>query len=261
MHDVRLKIVIERLLARTFARRDAPWLLKGGFAMELRYRPQARTTKDLDLSVPGAPGGQRADRDAIRTQIQEAADIDLGDHLSFRIGAAKGELPGAPLGGGAFPVVAMLAGKEYARFHIDVGVGDAVFGEPEVLIGEDSLAFAQIAPARVLAIPKAQQFAEKIHAYTHQWTDRTNTRTKDLVDLVLFIERGDLDAAAVKAALRATFATRRSHPLPSSLDFPPEQWRTEFLAMAEQTGLTARTIDAAFGTLAHFWATNGLGAK
>ena len=49
--SLRLKVVIERLLARLFAASDPPWLLKGGYAMELRYRPRARTTKDIDLSV------------------------------------------------------------------------------------------------------------------------------------------------------------------------------------------------------------------
>lgn len=78
-----------------------------------------------------------------------------------------------------------MAGRVFGSFHIDVGIGDALHGTPEPLRGEDLLAFAGIAPAEVLAIPKAQQFAEKIHAYTYPWTDRPNTRTKDLVDLLL----------------------------------------------------------------------------
>ena len=56
---LQLKFVIERLLARLFRDPSPPWLLKGGFAMDLRFRPQARTTKDVDLSVallPGAAG-------------------------------------------------------------------------------------------------------------------------------------------------------------------------------------------------------------
>jgi hypothetical protein len=48
---IQLKFVIERLLARLFHGDDVPWLLKGGFAMDLRFRPRARTTKDVDLSV------------------------------------------------------------------------------------------------------------------------------------------------------------------------------------------------------------------
>src|ERR671935_1328334 len=51
LSTLQLKFVIERLLARLFRNPDPPWLLKGGFAMDLRFRPRARTTKDIDLSV------------------------------------------------------------------------------------------------------------------------------------------------------------------------------------------------------------------
>lgn len=37
IQSLRLKVVIERLLARLFAVADPPWLLKGGYAMELRH--------------------------------------------------------------------------------------------------------------------------------------------------------------------------------------------------------------------------------
>jgi hypothetical protein len=54
LSTLQLKFVIERLLARLFHNPAAPWLLKGGFAMDLRFRPQARTTNDVDLSVSHA---------------------------------------------------------------------------------------------------------------------------------------------------------------------------------------------------------------
>ena len=40
------------LLARLFADQNVPWLLKGGYAMERRFRT-ARMIKDIDLSLPG----------------------------------------------------------------------------------------------------------------------------------------------------------------------------------------------------------------
>src|SRR5919204_2322927 len=55
LSTLQLKFVIERLLARLFRNPDPPWLLKGGFAMDLRFRPRARTTKDVDLSIGLAP--------------------------------------------------------------------------------------------------------------------------------------------------------------------------------------------------------------
>jgi hypothetical protein len=51
INTIRLTLVIKRLLARLFAVPKRPWLLKGGYAMELRYvhlldaekRPPRRT--------------------------------------------------------------------------------------------------------------------------------------------------------------------------------------------------------------------------
>lgn len=170
---LQLKFVMERLIARLFHAADAPWLLKGGFAMDLRFRPKARTTKDIDLSVTLVSGRATGE---FRDRLQTAADADLGDHLSFRIGELKAELTNAPQGGGRFPCEAVLAGKVYAKFHLDVGLGDAVVGEPERLTGDDLLDFAGIGPAVAFAIPKAQQFAEKVHAYTFPcgWGGRPN---------------------------------------------------------------------------------------
>ena len=38
-------------------------------------------------------------------------------------------------------------------------------------------------------ISAEQQFAEKLHAYTLPRLERVNTRTKDLIDMVLLIRR------------------------------------------------------------------------
>lgn len=258
VQTLQLKFVMERLLARLFHPPGVPWLLKGGFAMDLRYRPRARTTKDLDLSVSvvseGLPG-------ELRDRLQAAAATDLGDHLSFRIGEVKAELTNAPRGGGRFPCEAVLLGKTYAKFHLDVGLGDALVGEPERLAGDDLLDFAGLPPAVVMAIPRSQQFAEKVHAYTFPWAGRLNTRTKDLVDLVLLIERGPPDIGAIREALAATFETRSTHPLPETLAPPPEHWKTDFPGLATEAGLSTDDSRAAFDVFVAFWNGNRLGGR
>jgi hypothetical protein len=70
-----------------------PWLLKGGFAMDLRYRPCARTTRDIDLSITLVVNNSIAD---LRDKLQAAAEIDLGDFLTFYIGELKSEIANAP---------------------------------------------------------------------------------------------------------------------------------------------------------------------
>jgi predicted nucleotidyltransferase component of viral defense system len=100
LDSIRLKLVMERLLARLFEQPHPPWLLKGGFAMELRYRPRARTTRDLDLSIAGADRkASVADHLArLNEELRSAASRDLGDYLAFTLGEASRDLQ-APLGG------------------------------------------------------------------------------------------------------------------------------------------------------------------
>ena len=46
---MRKMIAFDRLLARLQASDPSAWLLKGGFALQLRFGDRSRTTKDLDL--------------------------------------------------------------------------------------------------------------------------------------------------------------------------------------------------------------------
>lgn len=256
VNTLRLKLILERLLARLFARANPRWLLKGGYAMELRYRPHARTTNDIDLTVAtsGADGQTRlAD---IRDALQDAVDVDPGDFLVYLIGAASTELQGAPEGGARFPVEARLAGRVFGTFHVDVGIGDAVTGPPERLKCDDLLAFANVPPGMALAIPRAQQFAEKTHAYTYPWHNRQNTRSRDLVDLLILIERDLPPVHELRAAIDATFAARATHPKPDRLPEPPSVWTQEYAAMAAETQLDAATLQQACRRLFKLWDEN-----
>jgi hypothetical protein len=91
----------------------------------------------------------------------------------------------------------------------------------EVVIGEDWLGFGGVKPPSVPIISATQQFAEKFHAYTLPREGRTNTRTKDLVDMVLLVREQVLDRPKTAAAIRATFARRLTHKVPERLVSPP----------------------------------------
>jgi hypothetical protein len=43
-------VSFDRLLARLFREEPAPWVLKGGYALELRFKA-ARATVDIDLTL------------------------------------------------------------------------------------------------------------------------------------------------------------------------------------------------------------------
>jgi hypothetical protein len=262
IQTLRLKLAIERLLARLFDERPAPWVLKGGYAMELRFRPRARTTRDVDLSVgePVSAGGTLSHRlAALHEALVDAARTDLHDFFVYTIAPARAEIDAAPGGGGVFGVEARMAGREFARFPLDAGFGDTTVGGVETLSGDDLLSFAGVPPARALAISKEQQFAEKLHAYTHPWNDRENTRSRDLVDVVVLIERGGLDPASVHKAMVETSRRRARHLRPRDLPPPPESWAAEVPAMARQAGTSVQELNGLFRVLSDFWTRHQIG--
>ena len=53
LQRMRRSVAFERLLCRLFASGEEEWILKGGYAMELRIQ-SARMTKDIDLSLPAS---------------------------------------------------------------------------------------------------------------------------------------------------------------------------------------------------------------
>lgn len=260
-------VAFDRLLARLFVGDDPPWLLKGGYALELRLTDQGRSTLDLDLSVPNperlqlrrARGKGLNPARAVHERLQQAASGDLNDGFEFLVGQPKPERTAAPGGGVRCSVEARLAGRTFVRFHLDVGIGDPVLGQPDWVKGSGLLSFAGISPARIALYPLDQQFAEKVHAYTFPWQDRDNTRVKDLVDLVLLLEAGQLKPERVKEALRATFGARGSHSLPAQLPAPPMEWTEPYAALAEELRLPADTLQDAHAYLDTHWQRWGLG--
>jgi len=260
-------IAFDRLLARLFVADDPPWVLKGGYALELRLADRARSTLDLDMSVPhperlqlrAAAGKDIGPAQAVYENVQQAAQRDLNDGFEFLLGESRRERTGAPGGGMRCAVEARLAGRPFVRFHLDIGLGDAVLGQPDWVEGSGFLGFAGISAARIALCSLDQQFAEKIHAYTFPWQERDNTRVKDLVDLVLLVHSGQLDPKHVRQALRATFEIRGTHSLPVQLPMPPAEWREPYAALAQELGLPALTLQEARTYLDAHWQGWGLG--
>jgi predicted nucleotidyltransferase component of viral defense system len=264
---LRRRVAFERFLARLFPDTDPPWLLKGGYALELRLAYQARSTRDLDLSVPepkrldlsSEAGVSQARADRLHEHLQLAAERDPGDAFRFLIRAPRGELTGAPGGGVRCGVEARLAGRTFAQFPVDVGLGDPKLGEPAWVEGDSFLSFAGIPMVRIPVVPAAQQFAEKIHAYTFPWQDRDNTRVKDLVDLVLLLHSGLVEAVQARQALQVTFRLRATHPLMAEPPKPPEFWSESFQALAVELGLPVQDLEHAHSYLSAFWRSHDLG--
>lgn len=220
---IRVLLVMERFLARVDAVLPKSAVLKGGLALELRLE-RARTTRDLDLRVLG--NSARLDE---HLRAIESFRPDPDDHFHFTIApATRGpDMLGAGVkyDGYRFKVTAALAGKPFVSFGLDVAYGDPILGEPDLLRGTDFFDKYGIPPVMIRAYPATTHLAEKLHAYTLPRA-RVNMRMKDLIDMPLIgLALDGTTASELREAFSLTFDFRDTHPIPSSLPQPPDQWR------------------------------------
>lgn len=147
---IRQRLVFERFLARVVAALGDTAMLKGGLVLELRLT-RARATKDVDLRVTGAPSD-------ILAKLQVAGQLDLEDFMTFTVGRNRDhpeiQSEGMLYEGQRFRAECTLAGKLYGQpFGVDVAFGDPIYGEPEVAVAENLLAFAGVAPTSLRLYP------------------------------------------------------------------------------------------------------------
>ncbi len=214
-------------------------VVKGGIALQLRME-SARTTRDVDLRMSG-------DSSRLIYELRQAGQLLLDrDFLTFTVEpdprhpTIEGE--GVLYEGQRFRVEASLAGKIYgSRFGLDVGFGDLMTHPPEIVSGSDLSAFAEIPRVSVRVYAREVHVAEKLHALTLP-RSRENTRVKDLPDLALLAMTGPFECSALREAIRATFAQRGSHQVPSSIAAPPEGWAAPYANMMEENRLPWATL-------------------
>lgn len=237
LQRLRRQVVFDRLLFRLFSFFPKDLLLKGGYAMELRLE-SARTTKDIDLVLKTTALSSRTNQDrVIQKKLQDAVEKDSGDFFTFLVGEQTLDLEAIPYGGSRYPIDALLDNRLFARFPIDVVVS-SLFLEPiEQIEGQDWLSFAGIEKMPFPVISKEQQFAEKLHSYSLPREESENSRVKDLVDLALLITLGGLRIEILKEAIQKVFEYRDTHPVPESLNTPPEKWVPKFNRLAKECGL------------------------
>jgi Nucleotidyl transferase AbiEii toxin, Type IV TA system len=231
-------LVFDRFLARIVQALGDAATLKGGLVLELRL-DRARTTKDIDLRLMGSP-------DNVLAKLQEAARFNLGDFLTFEIGPDDDhpqiQNDGMIYEGLRFRAECRLAGKLYGQpFGVDIGFGDPIIGEPDVVVADDVLGFAGIAPPVLRIYPIETHIAEKLHAYTLPRT-RPNSRVKDVPDIALLASARTIDSKRLRAALEQTFGFRKTHALPTALPEPPPTWLAPYAALAREDQLAWPTL-------------------
>ncbi|MEG9225499.1 nucleotidyl transferase AbiEii/AbiGii toxin family protein [Aeromicrobium sp. Sec7.5] len=230
---VRRHFVFQRILVRLSS--TDGWVLKGGFALEVRLGLRARATKDLDLAVL-----EDLDGSEVQDRMLDALDVDADDELTFKVSAPKPLTPdevGNP--GWKFTVTSFLGGKIFAELRLDVvarsaEISGAVSGvevHPPIL-GE------RLSSTTMPAVDIAQHTAEKFHAMARTYAGgRPSSRVKDLVDVVLLVEAGLLPHPDLPGRLRLVWRVRDGTLPPKLLPEFPASWANDFVAMAAELDL------------------------
>jgi predicted nucleotidyltransferase component of viral defense system len=244
---VHLIVSIDRFLQRLLATSGwGTWVLKGGYANHLRHPEEARFTQDVDLRID-------ADIESATDMVSTAARLDLGDPFSFELAAPPRALVGPQGGGLRHVMVARLIGQELVRFKVDVSSQDAVVGTLEKHRSDPIVERLGLVRATFPVYPIAQQFAEKIHAYTRP-RDVENTRAKDLADMVWFTTRHTFRSQTLIEAGLATFDRRGEHPWPPIPAAPPAAWARQYAALRREMDLEPPTAADAYEALMTFLA-------
>lgn len=241
---IHLVVALDRLLARLLDAAPGLWIVKGGYANQLRRPDDARFTEDLDLKIDAAietaPG-----------LLASGFAVDLSDDFSYEVASSPAPLEGPPGGGLRFVVVARLSGTELGRFKVDISAADVVVGDFESYFSDPVIERLGFRRSRFPVYPVNQHFAEKLHALTLP-RDVENTRARDLVDLVWFVRRFTFRSDTLATACIATFERRKTHPWPPVIDVPPNSWARPYgvwraeLDLAEPTAATAASALRSF---------------
>jgi len=241
-------LVFERFLARVAQVAGDAVTLKGGLVLELRLA-RARTTKDVDLRMMGSSS-------EVLAGLQEAGRLDLGDEMLFGVQPDERHPEmlndGMRYEGYRYRAECRLAGQVYGRpFGVDVAFGDPLVGEPDIVVAEDTLGFAGIAPPTLRLYPVVSHVAEKLHGLSMP-RSRPNSRVRDLPDLALLATTGPIEGRRLRRAIDRTFEFRGTHPVPAFISEPPDTWETPYAAMAAADELTWRNLREVAAAVALF---------
>lgn len=156
----RKRVAFDRLLARLLAVAPEQWLLKGGFALELRLAERARATKDVDIDW-------QADEEQLLDTLIDAASHDAGDFFVFTV--ERTSAPEDRLGGShRFRVVASLAGRLFEMFLLDVG------------FRRDEQVVADISPPTIFSSSQRSRQSRHRPSRSSSRSPRSSTRTHAL---------------------------------------------------------------------------------
>lgn len=248
---LRRRVIFERIVARLHHTEPGRWVLKGGMAMEVRLQDRARLTKDIDLGL----------RDEITEQVQlherivEALTSDpFGDQFVLRAGTVS-KLMEDNAGHLTFrsKVQALLAGNPFGIVQLDISPRAYELDHTDQVALPNSLAFADVASTTIEIIDVNRHAAEKLHAMQKDFGDRENSRVRDLVDLMIFLEHALLDEAELKEAAVHVWHEREMRKPPLTFSSLPSNWAERYEHLAAEHDVEPASFENASTRASELW--------
>jgi hypothetical protein len=252
LERLRRRVIFERVVARLEAAEPRQWVLKGGMALEVRLRDDARLTKDIDMGLRGAI----AEAAELQERLVEALSADpFGDRFVITVGLVTQLMEdGAGHLTWRTKVAAHLAGRPFGGVQLDVSPRAHELEQTDIVPLPNSLAFAGIDAPSIEIIDVHRHAAEKYHAMLRDFGDRENSRVRDLVDLVILREQGLLDPIALSVAIQQVWLERDVTVPPSWVPPFPVSWPDRYEALAADHDLSTTTFPAAVVVVTTLWA-------
>ena len=121
--------------------------------------------------------------------LQTAAKAPFSDWFHFAVGPPVMDLTAAPYGGARYPIEARMDDRIFARFHLDVDVGDVVVEPLETILCPNWLGFAGIESSRVLAVARERNVDETsaLEAFIREEKVLRVGEPEDIAALVAFV--------------------------------------------------------------------------
>lgn len=234
-----------RLLCRVFANGNESFVLKGGHAM-LARTVDARATRDIDLLALQGDLGE-----ALKELIR-LAEIDLGDFVTFEFaGTHPIKAEDEYRSGLSVKFVPIIGTKRMQQISIDLVVDEVPLEGAELITPADRIEIDGVQTCDYLVYPVEGALADKFCALIEIHGERTSSRVKDLVDIVVYAVTCAIDGEKLENRVRREAAIRGIEA-PSTFKVP-EDWDASyakrFKKLCTNTGLKSslQTIDAAIG--------------
>ena len=199
------------------------FIVKGGFALEFRFRSESRASRDIDIVLP-------LERGDLMDAAIEALRLEWSG-FSFRIKGTPVEAERSF----RIEVSALYQNKEWSTFDVELVFGPV--GADEPIEPLDLAAFGLLRPGDIPCMTVAEQIAQKLHAVT----DPDENRPRDLIDIYLLDTRlPRLDATLLDHCL-TTFERRAKQPWPPNI-VVQDGWNAQLEALIAQFQLSI-TVD------------------